>query len=469
MSSLKNLEESIEPGSDESKAEDDYDFSYMKRLAHSLDTPEQKQHRLACFKKSYKKFVELFPMEASNIDFETETWLQWVPKSIFAIRAAEKKITGTWDSAEPECEFEVAYWRFDGIEWDLYKSPVRRSILVGTILTPYIHPRILDNFLLIKKMGFYPIRPLWRREIFDAAVFTHIGYLGSKWSLKDNQGNQVWVNEKFFARTGPGFGIIPEELKEKAKELATTKGEMEALTLKAAAVTAAVEKDDKKTKYFRFVPGAKPRTRSSTFNNTKEDGAIFSSIEIVYQQPQGSHTCMVCAMASAMHQMGLHREAEWIHTLGTQLAIDISLKSRLHNLINSVLNGKYQLQKDTFHTGYFDPLTERAQYPLPVWAALKPPPGNSWVHCVVFYDGLVFDPAETHALPITKDSLDYVCGGPGNYQGLYWTKRLIAVHSKKRAHHRMEPTKVKKRNKKLKNKNKKLKFQNRDMGTTDLV
>ena len=420
---------------------------YMKRLGHSLDTAEQKESRLACFKKAYKEFVKLYPKASSNIDFQTETWLQWVPKSIFAIRGAKKRSLLSSDSpAEPECEFEVAYWRYDGTKWDLYKSPVRRSILVGTILTPYIHPRILDNFLLIKNMGFYPIRPLWRPEIFDAAVFTHIGYLGYKWSLKDDQGNEVWVNNKFFARTGPGFGIIPEELKEKAKEFATTTGEMEALTLKAAAVTAAVEKDDKKTKYFRFVPGAKPRTRSSTFNKTMENGAIFSSIEIVYQQPQGSHTCMVCAMASAMYHMGIQREAEWIHTLGTQLSFDISLKSRLHNLINSVLNGKFQLKKDTKHTGYFDPLIDRVHCPLPVWAALKPPVGNSWVHCVVFYDSLIFDPAETHALPINRHSLDYVCGGPGSYRGLYWTKRLIAVHCKKRAPHRMEATAMKKRN-----------------------
>ena len=423
---------------------------YMKRLGHSLDTDEQKESRLDYFKKAYKEFVKLYPKETSNIDFLTETWLQWVPKSIFAIRGAKTRSLGTSDSAEPECEFEVAYWRFDGTNWDLYKSPVRRKILEGTILTPYIHPRILDNFLLVKNMGFYPIRPLWRPEIFDAAVFTHIGYLGYKWSLMDDQGNEVWVNNKFFARNGPGFGIIPEEWKEKAKELATTNGEMEAITLKATSVTAAFDRDykkTKKTKYFRFVPGAKPRTRSKTFHKTMEDGAIFSNIKIVYQQPKGSHTCMVCAMASAMFHMGIKREAEWIHTLGTQLSFDLSLKSNLHNLINSVLFGKFQLKKDTKNTGYFDPLNDRLHSPLPIWASLKPPIGNSWVHCVVFYDGLIFDPTETHALPINKHSLDYVCGGPGSYRGLYWTKRLIAVHCKKTAYHRMEATVLKKRTK----------------------
>ena len=60
----KKLKESIEPGSDETKAEDDHDFCYIKRLSHLLDTPEHKQCHLASFKKAYKEFVELYPKES---------------------------------------------------------------------------------------------------------------------------------------------------------------------------------------------------------------------------------------------------------------------------------------------------------------------------------------------------------------------------------------------------------------------
>ena len=91
--------------------------------------------------------------------------------------------------------------------------------------------------------------------------------------------------------------------------------------------------------------------------------------------------------------------------------------------------GKVSLRQG--RNGRFDPLKTQHQNPsLPVVAVLKARLNGRVVavnHSVSFLKGLVFDCNQKTALPVSRDSLDKICGDileGATYAGIYWDRAL---------------------------------------------
>jgi hypothetical protein len=163
-------------------------------------------------------------------------------------------------------------------------------------------------------------------------------------------------------------------------------------------------------------------------------GASFTDIPVMYTKRPKANTCMVTAIASVLFHYGqlsgreiCQRAAGIIHHFGIQLSFDSNYNSNVHRLVVSTLRDckcGLIVRKDRVGS-YFNPLDERdSTHCPPVYGKLKVR-GNTMNHCVAFCNGLIFDPEFSYAVAISKHNLDAICGGPGCYQGLYWSKRLV--------------------------------------------
>lgn len=384
----------------------------QQNLAKSGKRPEKKQ-KLECDK---PELYRIKPNDADRLkfEFETEVWLQYVPRSVYGIR----RLSGEGRDGA----FEVAYWHGN----ELQVAAPNKTFLWKQLFSKYVHEL---EFQSIKADAFHRIPPLWIGDVFDKATFTK---LRRQWSgnnpwdfnvsrmvlqLQDSYGRQVCVKNGWWEKAeAPGYRVFPRDLLEDLLDKAVQKDEEEQVS--------SVEE----YAWVPFLPGKRPTTRSTTSSRSHK-GTVFSDVSIAYKQPPGSHTCMVSSIASALHHFGLEEEAATIQSKGEQLKLVCAkdLKHNLHELIRRVLKGRYQLRKDR-KGNYYNPLGPlELDCPTPVWAVLKPPEGSSALHCVAFYDGMIFDPAEEYAMPNNKESLDKICGGQGCYSGLHWSKRLVPV------------------------------------------
>lgn len=382
-----------------------------QNLTKSGKHPEKKQ-KLECEKNELYR-IKPDAADRLNSEFEREVWLQYVPRSVYGIR----RLSGEGRDGA----FEVAYWHGN----ELQVVAPTKQFLWKQLFSKYVHEL---EFQSIKSDAFHRIKSLWIGDVFAKATFTKLRrqWAGNPWDfnvnrialqLQDSEGRQVCVKNDWWEKAeAPGYQVFPRELLEDLLDKAVQKDEDEQLS--------SVEE----YAWVPFLPGKRPTTRGTTSSKSHK-GTVFSAVSIAYKQPPGSHTCMVSSFASALHYFGLKADAATIQSEGEQLKLVCAreLKNYLHQLITRVLKGRFQLRKDR-KGNYYNPLGPlELDCSTPVWAVLKPPEGSSVLHCVTFYDGMIFDPAEEYAMPNNKESLDKICGGQGCYSGLYWSKRLVPV------------------------------------------
>ncbi len=162
-----------------------------------------------------------------------------------------------------------------------------------------------------------------------------------------------------------------------------------------------------------------------------------------FRQFDGSFTCMIKSFSQAMDVKGgdYSALASEIYSLGIRIRPDTNMSRNINNLINRVCNrhglcfvkcSKSSPPQHRFIVG--------VESPNPMLVKLWGVP-----HCVSVYGSLIFEPSEATPLPSTLASLDFVCGGPGLYRGVEWTKVLVpTVEAARTPKHRRHKSRTKK-------------------------
>lgn len=207
-----------------------------------------------------------------------------------------------------------------------------------------------------------------------------------------------------------------------------------ALVFPRETVKKAMKNPDKK---FPPVPGCSGRSSIAQLEALLPEGAK-TEVDVMYTKRANTTTCMVCASASVIHHYGsLTSTASWvraaveIYRKGIVLPCDNMLTDSVNHLIQTSFRGqnvrKFRIlrhKKGNFYRPLED--TDGKTSEFPIVAKLKGR-NKSLSHCVGFCNGLIFDPEYPYALRISRATLDALCGGQGQYLGLYWSKKFVTV------------------------------------------
>ena len=153
--------------------------------------------------------------------------------------------------------------------------------------------------------------------------------------------------------------------------------------------------------------------------------------EIVYTNSKGpgrKPRCLAFSVANALHYLNLKKAAEAVATS--------SLSRHQHLRKFFWLRGRPVKSWDLrIGKSRYDPLNRNHWRRNPVLVEMKAKKRNdagmmekiNVNHCVCFVDGLIFDPNQSHALPITRESLDHVVASIVDgavFGGFHWTREI---------------------------------------------
>lgn len=147
-------------------------------------------------------------------------------------------------------------------------------------------------------------------------------------------------------------------------------------------------------------------------------------VRIRYQQVAGEFKCYIGSFASAVAELGLLSESRAIHKEGCSKPEFARTNDFIHRVVEKHFRGKYQFRRCR-KKNRFNPLSCRCPHLTVV--LLKQRQKEAYPHCVTFYKDMIFDSSFKFALKRSRDNLDYICGGKGNYVGVWWAKQLLLV------------------------------------------
>jgi len=146
---------------------------------------------------------------------------------------------------------------------------------------------------------------------------------------------------------------------------------------------------------------------------------------VKYQIPPGKNTCLSSSMASAMHYCGFEQGAKILYEAGVAADHTGDLVGLIKRMIELARDGtdrvyaphrireKQACLLNPAHTCADDPDV------LMVVAILSASDGEA-THAITMSDGWIFEANLTFALPLTRESLDYCCGGQDTpYVGIH--------------------------------------------------
>ena len=286
--------------------------------------------------------------------------------------------------------------------------------------TQQVHEHLNDGALVIL-MATFKLHPkfgceqlqlpdVFQRKLFDESQMTSCrkmpgcfgdveGYLG-----RDNHGT-------VFPLAASWFDDNPEDRQHK-KEL-----DQNAANLKYP--------------WIRVRPGKRSGLRTRLYKSVLQDLTSLQptisvpQTRIVYRQYEGERNCYLTSFASALHAFGMQSDSRIIHALGRAMPVTEHPNSFMHRIVEKHFRGSFQLKKCRDKKNRFDPLRNRCTFPTVV--LLKQKGKHSYPHCVSFYRNMLFESSLPFALKKTRDNLDYVCGGTGEYLGVWWSKRLQPI------------------------------------------
>ena len=146
---------------------------------------------------------------------------------------------------------------------------------------------------------------------------------------------------------------------------------------------------------------------------------------VVYRQFEGERNCYLTSFTSALHAFGMKQESRIIHSLGRSMPVMGQPNDFIHRIVEKHFHGSFQFKRCRNKKKRFDPLRSRCNYPTVV--LLKRKGKASYPHCVAFYKNMIFDSSFSHVLKKNRKNLDYICGGEGQYLGVWWSKQLQPV------------------------------------------
>ena len=150
---------------------------------------------------------------------------------------------------------------------------------------------------------------------------------------------------------------------------------------------------------------------------------------IKYQQVPMSYTCMVDAVASAVHELSknvkckkLAIAAKQMSARGRQLRPNGKMPGKVYKIVEQELKAcGYEVRslKKTV-------CPWRIKGEFPVWVQTKSKKKRN-PHCIAIYRNMIFDPSEERAMKMTRNNVDMICGGRGKYLGVKWIKGIRPV------------------------------------------
>jgi hypothetical protein len=260
-----------------------------------------------------------------------------------------------------------------------------------------------------------------RRETFDATTFFQARKLNDKeWEVKDVAGATVTVTANWAQQKGNIGGLSKQKVLRQYD----------------------IDKDSccNTNTFVKLEDG------SRTSTNLLQPPCNALSTRIKYRNVGDEEHCVVKALASAMHTKGDTIAAasivsqvvattkkcisghQHIAREGSPTMLLIQDALSKHNLKLGRMSGRRGCRRAGKSHQKRSRITDvkgcaqLAMLDFIVLASLRGKT-NGVLHCVAFYDGLMFDPNATTAAEVTSATLDRACGGSG-YGGLVATYRL---------------------------------------------
>jgi hypothetical protein len=140
--------------------------------------------------------------------------------------------------------------------------------------------------------------------------------------------------------------------------------------------------------------------------------------------------CLAYSLASALHYVGYPQEA---FKFASEDVSDVKkIPDSLKGIFKSISGKKVGVRKFRINGEQFDPLDSSHQTENVIVACLMAKDssgkGVHVNHCVAFVDRLIFDSNRSHAVGISRSSLDEICDSiisGAKYNGLYWSRAII--------------------------------------------
>jgi hypothetical protein len=145
---------------------------------------------------------------------------------------------------------------------------------------------------------------------------------------------------------------------------------------------------------------------------------------IRYRQQDGEFKCYIRGLASAIATAGMLSESRELHHQGCLQPVDQRTNDYIHRTVEKYFRGRFYFKKCR-KRNRFNPLARCCPHVTVV--LLKQKQKDAYPHCVTFYKNWIFDSSFDYALKRTRDNLDYICGGSGNYVGIWWAKQLLPI------------------------------------------
>ena len=174
-------------------------------------------------------------------------------------------------------------------------------------------------------------------------------------------------------------------------------------------------------------PGKRPVRQNSSSNPEVApiEPTFCPGVKVTYRQFDDDRLCYLNSFCSALSEFGMKTESRSIHALGCAKPSAASTNDYIHRIVEEYFRGNYQFRRLRDKKKRFDPLRSRCKYPTVV--KLKQRGSDAYPHCVTFYRNMIFDSSFKKALKKNRNNLDYICGGRGNYVGVWWSKQLKPV------------------------------------------
>lgn len=148
-----------------------------------------------------------------------------------------------------------------------------------------------------------------------------------------------------------------------------------------------------------------------------------TNVRIRYRQVEGEFKCYIASFASAVAVAGMLSESRALHEKGCSKPEGARTNDYVHRVIEQHFRGKYEFRRCR-KANRFNPFVFSGYLTV---VLLKQKQKDAYPHCVTFYKDWIFDSSFPLALTRTRENLDYICGGRGNFIGVKWAKQLLPV------------------------------------------